>query len=213
MTRTLWPYLILPLAAAQPALAAGTADFITGTYSSKEGCDALAKHEEGKGDYLFLTAKGINGYQLSCEFVNVFPRAQQPGAVAVTFCDEPGFSHPELISLKPSGQDSIDVNLPDTPYSDEGVDAAAAQAPPTDNDTGTAGAADSGDAGAADDGGVPAPDDSTAGAAPPDQSTPDDNATAPSTAEGLANGGDNAQGSAGYVGLSGKYLRCQTPPG
>ena len=91
--------LLLSLAA-QPVLAAGTDAFITGTYSTPDGCDALAQNDK-QSDALYLTATGITGGEFHCDFVNVAARSGDPGWVATALCEEPGLSYPELISILP----------------------------------------------------------------------------------------------------------------
>jgi hypothetical protein len=94
---------------------AAAADFISGTYSTAEGCAALAEggadSEEG-ASALVLTSKGLAGYEISCEFVNVYARAELPGWVAVAFCEEPGLSSPELFSIMPLDSERLQVSTP-----------------------------------------------------------------------------------------------------
>jgi hypothetical protein len=87
---------LLSLLLMQPAIA--QEDFIKGVYSSAEGCAALNK-KDAEGDFIYLSATGFEGYEFNCQFVQVYPRKELPGSVAVAFCEEPGFSYPELFSV------------------------------------------------------------------------------------------------------------------
>jgi len=84
----------------QPALAAQAADFISGTYSTEDGCQAMAK-KEAQGEYLYLKASGVTGDQFQCDFLSVASRASKPGWVATALCQEPTISYPELVSIVP----------------------------------------------------------------------------------------------------------------
>ena len=185
MSLRLWPVLAALLGASMPAQAAEPADFIAGTYSSEEGCQALAQHTQSSGDFLLLTSKGISGNQFSCDFVSVLPRTGKPGWVAIALCEEPGYSHPELISILPRGEATMEVGVPDSPYSDEGLDSPDMSADP----------------GAADGDAVSGPDEPPA---PIEASPPD-----PAQGEGLTIGGAESAGPASYVGIAGSYKRCQ----
>lgn len=81
----------------QPAIAA---DFISGTWSTADGCQALASTDV-ESDALYLTATGIAGGAFHCDFVNVAERSGKPGWVATALCQEPGLSYPQLVSILP----------------------------------------------------------------------------------------------------------------
>ena len=100
----------------QPAIAQG--DFIAGVYSSEEGCAALNK-KDVEGDFIYLSATGFEGYEFNCEFVQVYPRKELPGFVAVAFCEEPGFSYPGLFSIIQLTDTTIWVGTPDTGAAEE----------------------------------------------------------------------------------------------
>ncbi|MFO1184080.1 MAG: hypothetical protein U1E56_04770 [Bauldia sp.] len=79
--------------------------------SDPAGCQALA--DEGRtparrGDFVLLTGQGLLGYAYTCEFVSVQTRPSgRPGWVATAFCDAPGFSHPDLISIADAGRGNV----------------------------------------------------------------------------------------------------------
>jgi hypothetical protein len=74
-----------------------------GTYaSSKEGCAKLeAKTTADLGDdfdFYVLTSKGLMGYEQACDFVNVSAHNAMSW-VATAFCDEQGYTYPDLFSI------------------------------------------------------------------------------------------------------------------
>ena len=100
-----------PLLAAGVWLAAGSALAQTpdnslpeGTFAStREDCALLATKtpaELGEEfDFEVLTKKGLTGYQQVCDFVNVFAHDAKSW-VATAFCDEAGYTYPDLFSIK-----------------------------------------------------------------------------------------------------------------
>ena len=109
---------------AQPAAAEEA--FIRGVYSSPEGCAALKAKKQDDGDYLFLSATGLEGIEFNCEFVQVYPRKELPGWAAIGFCEEPGLSYPEIFSILPLDEKSLHLGTPDRGGGDEEADDATA---------------------------------------------------------------------------------------
>src|SRR5512147_3352368 len=104
----------LMLAAAGSALAQTPSNALPeGTFAStKEDCALLATKtpaELGEGlDFEVLTKKGLIGYQQACDFVNVFARDAKSW-VATAFCDEAGYTYPDLFSIKQKDDGKLNV--------------------------------------------------------------------------------------------------------
>jgi len=84
-----------------------------GTFAStKEDCALLATKtpaELGEEfDFEVLTKKGLVGYQQVCDFVNVFARDAKDW-VATAFCDEAGYTYPDLFSIKQKDDGKLNV--------------------------------------------------------------------------------------------------------
>jgi hypothetical protein len=84
-----------------------------GTFAStKEDCALLATKtpaELGEQlDFEVLTKKGLVGYQQVCDFVNVFARDAKDW-VATAFCDEAGYTYPDLFSIKQKDDGKLNV--------------------------------------------------------------------------------------------------------
>jgi hypothetical protein len=84
-----------------------------GTFASEaEGCAKLAGKtpaELGEDlDFDVLTKKGLVSYQQACDFVNVFAR-DSTRWVATAFCDDSGYSYPDLFSIKQKEDGSLNV--------------------------------------------------------------------------------------------------------
>jgi hypothetical protein len=84
-----------------------------GTFAStKEDCELLATKtpsELGEEfDFEVLTKKGLVGYQQVCDFVNVFARDAKDW-VATAFCDEAGYTYPDLFSIKQKDDGRLNV--------------------------------------------------------------------------------------------------------
>lgn len=101
------------LTAALPAHAADA--FIEGVYAgSPELCetaraspDGLQKlFEEGN---VVLTARGIEGIEYHCDFLDVRKGSRTPGWVATALCEEPGYAFPDLISIMPRGEGELEL--------------------------------------------------------------------------------------------------------
>lgn len=72
-------------------------------YASGEGCSAVdaAGGPELSGDYLLLLPEGLAGIEYRCDFLAIHPLRHGNGFVAVAECEEPGFSTPDLIAVRP----------------------------------------------------------------------------------------------------------------
>jgi hypothetical protein len=84
-----------------------------GTYAStKEDCALLATKtpaELGEEfDFEVLTKKGLVGYQQVCDFVNVFAHDAKDW-VATAFCEEAGYTYPDLFSIKQKDDGKLNV--------------------------------------------------------------------------------------------------------
>jgi hypothetical protein len=122
----------------QPAIAQD--GFVKGVYSSAEGCAALKDQKDLEGDFIFLSATGFEGVEFNCEFVQVYPRTELPGWVAVALCEEPEYSYPALFSVMPLNDTTLSVGVPDIGEDDsEEEPAAATTEADEEEDTGLAG--------------------------------------------------------------------------
>jgi hypothetical protein len=84
-----------------------------GTFAStKEDCTLLATKtpaELGEEfDFEVLTKKGLVGYQQVCDFVNVFAHDGKSW-VATAFCEEAGYTYPDLFSIKQKDDGRLNV--------------------------------------------------------------------------------------------------------
>ena len=84
-----------------------------GTFAStKEDCALLATKtpaELGEEfDFEVLTKKGLVGYQQVCDFVNVFAHDGKSW-VATAFCEEAGYTYPDLFSIKQKDDGRVNV--------------------------------------------------------------------------------------------------------
>ena len=84
-----------------------------GTFAStKEDCALLATKtpaELGEEfDFEVLTKKGLVGYQQVCDFVNVFAHDGKSW-VATAFCEEAGYTYPDLFSIKQKDDGRLNV--------------------------------------------------------------------------------------------------------
>ena len=110
MKRTALWMIALWLTASSPVFAQGLPD---GTFAStKEGCTKLVSKtpaELGEEfDFEVLTKKGLTGYQQVCDFVNVFAHDAKSW-VATAFCDEAGYTYPDLFSIKQKDDGKLNV--------------------------------------------------------------------------------------------------------
>ena len=84
-----------------------------GTFAStKADCALLATKtpaELGEEfDFEVLTKKGLVGYQQVCDFVNVFAHDGKSW-VATAFCEEAGYTYPDLFSIKQKDDGRLNV--------------------------------------------------------------------------------------------------------
>ena len=81
--------------------------------STKEDCALLATKtpaELGEEfDFEVLTKKGLVGYQQVCDFVNVFAHDGKSW-VATAFCEEAGYTYPDLFSIKQKDDGRLNVS-------------------------------------------------------------------------------------------------------
>jgi hypothetical protein len=125
------------------AATSGTAlaqDFPEGTFASdKEACDKLAEKTPAElGDELdfqVISKKGLVAFQQSCDFVTISPH-DASSWVATAFCDEAGYSYPDLFSIKKKGDDRLNVTrVTDLTQSSSAADAGATDEPEGDDGT------------------------------------------------------------------------------
>ena len=118
--------------------------------STKDDCAKLATKTPAKIgdeiDFEVLTKKGLTGYRQVCDFVSVSARNAKSW-VATAFCDESGYTYPDLFSIKQQDDGRLNVTRITDLTQQGGYD--AAQADPSESDTAeqSAGGADSGNAG------------------------------------------------------------------
>jgi hypothetical protein len=124
-----------------------------GTFAStKDDCAKLETKtpaELGQEfDFEVLTKKGFTEYQQACDFVSVSARDAKSW-VATAFCDEAGYTYPDLFSIRQRDDGRLNVTRI-TDLTQQGGYDASAQADPSEADTPeqSAGGADSGTAGA-----------------------------------------------------------------
>lgn len=101
-----------------------------GTFASdQEGCTKLENKtvsELGEDlDFQVLTKKGLSAYQQSCDFVNVFAH-NATSWVATAFCDEGGYTYPDLFSIKQKEEGKLNVTRI-TDLTQQGSDDASAE--------------------------------------------------------------------------------------
>ncbi|MGC2409083.1 MAG: hypothetical protein WA441_03530 [Methyloceanibacter sp.] len=109
-----------------------------GTFASTlEGCTKLEKKtpaELGEGlDFQVLSKKGLAAYEQICDFVNVFAHDAKSW-VATAFCDEAGYTYPDLFSIKQKEEGRLNVtritDLTQQGASDSDSDESASPAQP-----------------------------------------------------------------------------------
>lgn len=134
-----------------------------GTFASTgDGCKALAGKtaaELGEDlDFQVVTKKGLVAYRQVCDFVSVAGH-DDTSWVATAFCDEGGYTYPDLFSIKLKGEDQLNVTRI-TDLSDNSDDSSA-------QDSGAADQSDAADDSASrtdegEDKSAPAPDEQAA---------------------------------------------------
>lgn len=88
-------------------------DFITGVYlQSEELCEQARKEtiqpviEAGN---VFLTARGIEGIEFNCEFIERKKATRAPAWLVHAICQEPGYVFPDVLSVTQLSPAQIDV--------------------------------------------------------------------------------------------------------
>lgn len=94
-------------------------DFIKGVYVQSEELCANAKEsgldavlDEGN---VILTARGIEGVEHNCEFLQVLKASRAPGWIVTALCQEPGHAFPDTLSileLSPTQLEMTSVRVP-----------------------------------------------------------------------------------------------------
>ena len=83
-----------------------------GTFATEDGCNKLAAKTPaelgGDLDFEILTKKGLLANQQACDFVNVYTH-DATSWVATAFCDEGGYTYPDLFSIKQKADGRLDV--------------------------------------------------------------------------------------------------------
>jgi hypothetical protein len=109
-----------------------------GTFAStKDDCAKLATRTPAEigdeMDFEVLTKKGLIGYRQVCDFVTVTARDAKTW-VATAFCDESGYTYPDLFSIKQKDDGRLNVTRI-TDLTQQGGYDASAQADPAESDT------------------------------------------------------------------------------
>lgn len=106
------PFIV---AATLLALAGGASaeDFISGVYlQSEELCEQARKEtiqpviEAGN---VLLTARGIEGIEFNCEFIEVKKATRAPAWLVHAICQEPGYVYPDVLSVTQLSETQVDV--------------------------------------------------------------------------------------------------------
>jgi hypothetical protein len=108
-----------------------------GTFASEDGCNKLAAKtlsELGEDfDFEILTKKGFLAYQQACDFVNVYTH-DATSWVATAFCDELGYTSPDLFSIKQKDDGKLDVTR-FTDLTNQGTNDSSAESGPEDSES------------------------------------------------------------------------------
>jgi hypothetical protein len=109
-----------------------------GTFAStKNDCAKLATRTPAEigddMDFEVLTAKGLTGYRQTCDFLTVSARDAKTW-VATAFCDESGYTYPDLFSIKLKDDGRLNVTRMSDLTQQGGYDASA-QVEPSESDT------------------------------------------------------------------------------
>jgi hypothetical protein len=104
------------------ALPASAGDFIDGVYfQSEELCENARTSglqsvlEEGN---VILTARGIEGVEYNCEFLQVMKASRAPGWVVTALCQEPGHAFPDTLSVLPLSARQLELSSVRVPQPD-----------------------------------------------------------------------------------------------
>jgi hypothetical protein len=109
-----------------------------GTFAStRDDCAKLAERTPAEIgdeiDFELVTRKGLIGYRQVCDFVNVSARDAKSW-VATAFCDESGYTYPDLFSIRQKDDGRLNVTRM-TDLTQQGGYDASAQADPGESDT------------------------------------------------------------------------------
>ncbi|CAG1011097.1 hypothetical protein RHIZO_03919 [Rhizobiaceae bacterium] len=95
------------------ASAAAAEDFVKGVYLQSEELCAQAKKETIQavieGGNVLLTARGIEGIEYNCEFLQVTKANRAPAWLVNAICQEPGYVFPDVLSVTQMSPTQIDV--------------------------------------------------------------------------------------------------------
>lgn len=95
------------------ASAAAAEDFVKGVYLQSEELCAQAKKETIQavieGGNVLLTARGIEGIEYNCEFLQVTKANRAPAWLVHAICQEPGYVFPDVLSVTQMSPTQIDV--------------------------------------------------------------------------------------------------------
>ncbi len=95
------------------APAAAQQAFIEGVYlRSVEQCEKARKDGLqavfGRGD-VAMTARGIEGIEYHCDFLEVLRGNRSPGWRVSALCEEPGYAYPETLAVMPRGEGELEL--------------------------------------------------------------------------------------------------------
>lgn len=93
--------------------AAAAEDFISGVYLQSEELCQQAKKETIQSvidaGNVFLTARGIDGMEYNCEFLQVTKATRAPAWLVHAICQEPGYVFPDVLSVTQMSPTQVDV--------------------------------------------------------------------------------------------------------
>jgi hypothetical protein len=110
------------LAGALAFKASAADDFIKGVYvqseelcanATKSGLDSVL--QEGN---VILTARGLEGVDYDCEFLQVMKATRAPGWVVTALCQEPGHAFPDTLSILPLSAGQLEMTSVRVPQPD-----------------------------------------------------------------------------------------------
>ena len=108
-----------------------------GTFATEGGCNKLeAKTPAELGedlDFEILTKKGLLANEQACDFVNVYTH-DPTSWVATAFCDEGGYTYPDLFSIKQKGDGRLNVTR-FTDLTDQGTNSSSAESGTEDSES------------------------------------------------------------------------------
>jgi hypothetical protein len=109
LTIVLLSMLMLPAAGAQAAPVNQSKLYVT----DAKACQAIEKQGIAAFDKLNFLAMsfkdGIQSYEFHCNFFDVKSKAGQDGLLVSAICESPGERHPDLLSISPHDDKSIEV--------------------------------------------------------------------------------------------------------